>query len=75
MKPLDTSTLGPIRLIQPAPIAVDKAREMLASAIEAQGPAWKNTADNVRSGFESVWITPALSVIARLIEQLPDDAE
>ncbi len=59
------------------PILGDSARDALADAVAAQGPAWRNAAENIRAGFENVWITPALAVITRLIEQVgdPDDGE
>jgi hypothetical protein len=47
-----------------------RARDLLASAVSAQGTAWKNLAGLIRSGFVNIWITPALAVIAALIVQV-----
>lgn len=48
-----------------------RARNLLADAVGAQGPKWKNAADLLRSSdFANIWITPALVVIAALIAQL-----
>jgi hypothetical protein len=48
--------------------ATPEARELYAQAIGAQGPAWANTAHLLRTGFENVWITPALVAIDRALD-------
>lgn len=69
-RPLDTSTLGPIRI---EPQRVDRARELFAAEVERQGPAWRNAADSVRSGYSNAWIEAGLAAIGRLLRQLPED--
>ncbi|MDZ7824517.1 MAG: hypothetical protein U5K75_11105 [Ahrensia sp.] len=50
------------------------ARDLLADAIEGQGPLWQNAARSVRAGFSNVWIIPALQAITRaLTETIEDD--
>jgi len=44
------------------------ARELLAKQIEDQGPAWKNCADSVRSGFTNLWLAPALAAIDHALD-------
>lgn len=44
------------------------ARDLLAEAIEEQGPAWANTAHAVRGGFSNIWIEPALIAIDRAMD-------
>lgn len=38
-------------------------REIYAQALEAQGPAWKRTADSVRAGYANIWIEAAFKAI------------
>ena len=50
------------------------ARAILADAIEAQGPSWRNSAASVRAGFSNVWIAPALvAITTALTEPLEDN--
>jgi hypothetical protein len=51
----------------PAPVARDVARELLAAQFDLLGPAWKNTAQLVRTGFENVWLRPALDAIEAIV--------
>lgn len=44
-----------------------KARELIATQIELGGPAWRNTANLVRSGFENLWLAPALDALEAFI--------
>lgn len=41
----------------------DRNREIYAEALEAQGPAWKRAADNVRAGYTNVWIEAGLKAV------------
>lgn len=43
------------------------ARETYADCLLAQGPAWRNTADLIRTGWENIWITPALDAMVQLM--------
>jgi hypothetical protein len=52
-----------------------RAREAYASAIARRGKAWRNLADNIRAGFENVWITPALDALEGTLRLVPDAAE
>lgn len=36
------------------------------------GPAWSNTAELVRGGFENVWIRPAIDALHLLVLLSPD---
>jgi hypothetical protein len=49
-----------------------RAREAYADEFDRLGPSWARLADQIRSGFENLWVTPALSVIERLLGD--DDA-
>jgi len=51
----------------------ERAREALAKAVEDQGPAWRNSANSIRSGFVNVWIGPALVAIERALRDGPAD--
>jgi hypothetical protein len=51
----------------------ERAREALAKAIEEQGPAYRNSANSVRSGFSNFWIAPALIAIERALTDGADD--
>lgn len=50
-----------------------QAREMLAQEVAAQGPAWRNTADSIRSGYLNVWLEPALRAIERALREGLDE--
>jgi hypothetical protein len=70
-RPLDTSTLGPIRVPLPGDRTPrQRARELFAERIAAQGPAWRNAADSVLSGYSNVWIDAAIAAIEPLVRQL-----
>lgn len=45
----------------------DRAREALAKAVEEQGPAYRNSANAIRSGFSNFWIAPALVALDRAL--------
>jgi hypothetical protein len=51
----------------------ERAREALAKAVEDQGPAYRNTANAIRSGFSNFWIAPALVAIERALMEGPAD--
>lgn len=53
----------------------DRAREAYAAAIEAQGPAYRNTADSIRAGYEGFWVTPAINALEAMIRNGPDEAD
>lgn len=57
------------------PTARDRARLAYANALRAQGPAWANTAGLILTGFENLWITPALDAMEALVLLLPDDSD
>lgn len=66
-RPIDTSTLGPIRIV---PRRAARARQLLAEGIRAQGPGYANAADTIRDGaFSNIWIAGAVTAIERLLEQ------
>jgi hypothetical protein len=46
-----------------------EARERLAEAVEGQGSAWRNAANSIRAGYETVWLTPALIAIDIALDQ------
>jgi len=58
--------------VKPSPTA----RRILADAIDAQGPAWANTASSVRAGsYSNVWLEAALHGIETALRTGYDDAE
>jgi hypothetical protein len=53
--------------------ATPQARELLAAAIQAGGPEWRNAADSVRSGsWGNVWTAAALVAIDKALRTEPD---
>lgn len=52
-----------------------EARDRLADQIAAQGPSLANLANNVRTGFENFWLTPALRAIDHALDPDRPDAE
>jgi len=44
-----------------------EARERIAAEIERNGPTWKRLADQVRGGFENLWLKPALDALERTV--------
>lgn len=69
-RPIDTSTLGPIRI---EPRRWDNARELYATKVAARGPAWRNAAESIRSGFSNVWIEAGIAAIESLLRRLGED--
>jgi len=51
----------------------ERAREALAKAVEDQGPAYRNAAESIRSGFSNFWIQPAITAIERALQDGPGD--
>jgi hypothetical protein len=39
------------------------------------GPAWRNTANSLRAGFENLWIKPALDALERVVPIPEDDPD
>lgn len=64
---LDTSQLGPIS------VAHDRnaeARNLYADAIAARGPAWRNSADSIRSGaYGNAWTEAAIVAINSALQR------
>lgn len=50
-----------------------RAREAIAAELDQIGPAYRNTANSVRSGFENMWLTPSLDALERLLADVDDD--
>jgi len=53
----------------------EQARELYAQAVAAQGTAWVNTANSIRSGFTNVWIAPGIAAIEAVLRLVPDEAD
>lgn len=49
-----------------------RARDAYARQLDRLGPAWANTANSVRAGYENVWISAALDAIEVLVRACPD---
>lgn len=71
-RPIDTSTLGPIR-IEPRRDA--RARAAYAAKIEALGPPYRNAAESIRSGWSNVWIDAAIKALSDVLRLVPEDDE
>lgn len=52
-----------------------EAREAYAQSIADQGPAWANTANSIRAGFENVWIARAIVALEGVLRLVPDEAD
>jgi len=50
-----------------------EARNRLADAIAAKGPARKNLADSVRTGFSNLYIEAAIEAIASTVRNPLDE--
>jgi hypothetical protein len=70
-RPLDTSTLGPIR-VTPLP-AVSRARKLYAEKVEALGPPYRNVANSIRAGWSNIWIDAGIRAVAEVLRYVPDD--
>lgn len=55
--------------------ARERAREIYARQFDALGDGWKNTAGLIRTGFENLWIKPALDAMEALVLLCPDEGE
>ncbi len=53
----------------------EQAREAYAQALEAQGPAYRNVANNVRAGFDNIWIAPAIAALEGVLRLAPYEAD
>ncbi len=52
-----------------------QARELFAQAVEANGPAWKNTANSIRAGYENMWVQAGIAAIEGVLRLVPDEAD
>ena len=52
-----------------------RARELYARQFDTLGPAWANTAALIRSGWENLWITPAIDAMEALVLLCQDGGE
>jgi len=53
-----------------------QARRLLADAVRAKGPAWRNAADSVEAGtYANAWTEAALVAIETGIRTGPDDRD
>jgi hypothetical protein len=43
--------------------ARQRARDLYATQFDALGPAYRNTAELIRNGFENFWIRPAIDAL------------
>lgn len=71
-RPIDTSTLGPIRIEPPR---TDRARERFAAEVERLGPAYRNPADSIRAGWGNIWIEAGVAALERLLRDRPAEDE
>jgi hypothetical protein len=55
--------------------ARQKARDLYADALLATSPAWKNTANLIRSGWENNFIRPAIDALQAFVLLSPDVPE
>ena len=73
-RPLDTSTLGPIRVELPSDRSPKaRARERYATKVEALGPGWRNAANSIRAGWSNIWIDAAIGAISEVERLVPED--
>lgn len=70
---IDTSTLGPIRITYPPRSIEVTARELFARSVEAKGPAWRNSANSIRSGFSNCWIEAGVHALIRALRSIPEE--
>lgn len=53
----------------------EQAKELLAEAVEGQGPSWRNAANSIRAGgYANAWITAGLVAIEKALRVERDDA-
>jgi hypothetical protein len=53
--------------------ARQRARNLYADALAAQGPAWGNAAASVRAGYDNSWILAGLTAVEALLRLVADD--
>ena len=76
VRPLDTSTLGPIRVRIPGDLTPrQRARELFAAKVAAHGPAWQNAASSIRSGWSNLWIDAGIEAIVEVLRLVPEGDE
>lgn len=53
----------------------EQARELYAKSLEANGPAWKNAANNIRAGHGNLWVQAGIAALERVLRLVPDEAD
>jgi hypothetical protein len=53
----------------------EQARQIYAEAIAADGPGWANTANNIRAGYENIWIKAGIRAVENTLRGVHDDHE
>lgn len=50
----------------------DRARDIYADGLLAQGKAWATTATSVRAGYTNIWIEAGIDAVLAALTGLPD---
>jgi hypothetical protein len=69
-----TSPADRLRAAWAAPVSTsERARDLLADQVEANGPAYRNAADSIRAGWSNIWVQAGLAAIEGVLGRLPDE--
>jgi hypothetical protein len=49
-----------------------RARQLYAAQVRAQGPAWRNAADNIVAGYTNAWIAAGIAAIEAVLRLVPE---
>lgn len=53
----------------------DQARRIYADTVAADGPGYANTANNIRAGYENIWIKVGIKAIEQTLRGMHDGEE